>query len=349
VQGSATIIQDVPWVATPWGSGYHDMPSALRRVSGVNCLACHGPGTVPEPQGRWALLRADVCATCHDAPPRYGHVAAFKTSKMSRADADPRTRDDTCARCHTTWGFLDQPERRPPAHAGEAGIGCAACHAVHPEHREEGATTVGRVCAAALPREVAVPAALEGRVPNTAAKSRVCLPCHTPDGDGGPASSAAALWLGHGGLDPETGAPLDGEGPHAAVEGGCVGCHRSGPDGLGKGASHGFHADQAACAGCHAPKTEDVAAFRAQAQALFERLSDSTIARAGAGDTTGSAGTGRDPPHATPRRFDRSTPRGRALHDVLLVLEDRGAVAHNAPYARRLLDAAERALSRNGK
>jgi hypothetical protein len=308
------------------------MPAALRRVSGVNCLACHGPGTVPEPQGRWALLRTDVCATCHDAPPRYGHVAAFQTSKMSRADADPRTRDDACARCHTTWGFLAQPERRPPAHAGPTGIGCAACHAVHPEQKD---TTVGRVCAAALPRDVAVPPLLRGLFPGTAAKSRVCLPCHTPEGDGAPAASSAAIWLGRGGLDPETGAPLDGESPHAAVDGGCVGCHRAGPDGLGKGASHGFHGDEAACAGCHAPKTEDAAGLRAQAQGLLERL---------IGSTTTVAGSGANPSHATPRRIDFTSPRGRALHDVLLVLEDRGATAHNAPYARRLLTAAGRAL-----
>jgi hypothetical protein len=299
----------------------------------VNCLSCHGPGTVPEPEGRWALLRADVCATCHDAPPRYGHVAAFQTSKMSRADADPRTRDGACARCHTTWGFLDQPERQPPAHAGPAGIGCAACHAVHPEHKD---TTVGRVCAAALPRDAVVPALLEGRVPQAASKSLVCLSCHAPDGDGVPAATSAALWLGRGGLDPETGAPLDaaeGETPHASVESGCIGCHRGGPDGFGKGASHGFRSDETACAGCHAPKPRDEAVQKL-AEDLFVRLSGPAVA------SSGTAG----PAHATERRVDLATPRGRALHDVLLVLEDRGAAAHNAPYARRLLAAAGRAL-----
>jgi hypothetical protein len=37
---------------------------------------------------------------------------------------------------------------------------------------------------------------------------------------------------------------------------------------------------------------------------------------------------------------DRRTPLGRATWNLLLVLEDRGAGAHNARYARALLDAA---------
>jgi hypothetical protein len=48
--------------------------------------------------------------------------------------------------------------------------------------------------------------------------------------------------------------------------------------------------------------------------------------------------------HASGARIDRGTPVGRALWDVLLVLEDPAAAAHNGPYARALLDAAELAL-----
>jgi hypothetical protein len=36
----------------------------------------------------------------------------------------------------------------------------------------------------------------------------------------------------------------------------------------------------------------------------------------------------------------------RAAYDVLLVLEDRGAAAHNPTYATKLLDAAERVLQK---
>jgi hypothetical protein len=68
---------------------WDELPRALHRLGGVGCLACHGPGAIPEPAARAAILRSDVCAYCHDAPVRYGHVQAWKASKMARADRDP--------------------------------------------------------------------------------------------------------------------------------------------------------------------------------------------------------------------------------------------------------------------
>jgi hypothetical protein len=53
---------------------------------------------------------------------------------------------------------------------------------------------------------------------------------------------------------------------------------------------------------------------------------------------------GERPAHAGDARLDRGTPRGRALWDLLLVLEDRAAAAHNARYAEALLDAASSVL-----
>jgi hypothetical protein len=57
-------------------SEYEELPTPLRRLSGVGCMACHGAAAIPEPSARWAVLRSDVCAVCHDAAPRYGHVQA---------------------------------------------------------------------------------------------------------------------------------------------------------------------------------------------------------------------------------------------------------------------------------
>jgi hypothetical protein len=115
------------------------MPRALRRLAGVGCTACHGPGAIPEASARWAILRADVCASCHDAPPRYGHVAAWSRSAMARSDLRPETRAAPCARCHTTAGFLASIDARAetevPLDAGPLGIACAACHAPHAEAR----------------------------------------------------------------------------------------------------------------------------------------------------------------------------------------------------------------------
>jgi hypothetical protein len=314
-------------------TGWHDLPVALRRLGGVGCLGCHGPGAIPEPSARHGILRADVCATCHDAPPTYGHVAAWRESRMARADADPRTQSDAfCARCHTTWGFLGQPERRPPPDAAPAGIACAACHAVHPaEAQADGA--IGRQCAEALRREVGVPALLGGALPASADKSRICLSCHTPEGEA-LASSAATVWLGRGGLDPETGAPLTGAAPHGAIAGGCVGCHRAGPDDVGHGAGHAFRADASTCKTCHGDKpSTDV---RERALRLLRTFASNMA--------TSVAGS--EPPHATRPRFDRGTPQGRAAWNLTLVLEDPAAAVHNGPYARLLVDASERSLAR---
>jgi hypothetical protein len=291
-------------------------PSPLRRLGGVGCLACHGPGAVPEPSARWSLLRADVCAVCHDAPPRYGHVAAWRTSRMATADRDPRTTAAPCARCHTTAGFLAATgalagDRRTPEGVGPLGIGCAACHAVHAAQ----APTPG------LLREPAVPAVL-GEPPSSA--RTICLGCHAPDAE--TPSSAAALWLGRGGLDPASGRSLDGPAPHAAIAGGCIGCHRA--DGDERGAGHRFAAGPSACRGCHGPLPAD-AEIRSRALRLWTGLGQAPSS---------------DPPHAARPAIDRATPRGRAAWDLLLVLEDPAAAVHNPRYARRLLDAAAEAL-----
>jgi hypothetical protein len=240
---------------------------------------------------------------------------------MARADADARAaRDGECTPCHTTWGFLNDLRRRPPEESEPVGIACAACHAAHPER----ATAVGATCAGALLRDVSVPALLAGAIDARADRSRVCLVCHTPGpGDRAPAASAAAIWAGRGGVDPKSGSPIDGAAPHAAVPGGCIGCHRTGPPELERGSGHAFHAGSTACGVCHAAGRADPS-LRRRAEDLWTRL----------------GGSPSSTPHAASTRLDRSTTRGRALWNVALVIEDPAADAHNAPYARRLLDAA---------
>jgi hypothetical protein len=298
---------------------WEETPPPLRRLGGVGCLACHGPGAVPEESARWSILRADVCATCHDAPPRYGHVAAWEKSRMATADRDPRTAGAACARCHTTAGFLAAAgalpgARQAPPEVGPLGIGCAACHAVH---------APGRPAAPGLLRAVAAPAGL-GALPGGAGRSATCVACHAPGDDA--TSSAAALWLGRGGVDPRSGQSLDGPAPHRTLEGGCLGCHGAAA-GAAPGAGHTFAASPARCRGCHGPLPEDPA-LAARAARLWRAL----------GQAAGH------PPHAARPTLDRMTARGRAAWNVQLVLEDPGASVHNPRYARRLLDAAEEAL-----
>ncbi|HXU04212.1 MAG TPA: hypothetical protein VN903_24800 [Polyangia bacterium] len=332
---------------------WNELPRDLHRLGGVGCLACHGPGAIPEASARWAVLRTDLCATCHDAPPRYGHVVAWSQTRMARADRDPSTRERAlCVPCHTTWGFLATinrgtlsgfpnppamlrgeqsspaphaiatPERkpvdrRPPEDVGPVGITCSACHAVHDPRQPRGTTRLLR----ATPKPALLAeAASAAEVPNS-----VCLPCHTPDPlDETPSASTAALVFGRGGLDPVTGKPLMGAAPQAAVPGGCVGCHRSGPENVERGAGHAFRAPRAL------PSND----IRARAENLWRALRGS--------EYEGPAHAGR----AGAITADRRTPRGRAIWNLLLVLEDRAADAHNAPYARALLDAAEAVLNK---
>jgi hypothetical protein len=333
--GFADVARGLSGGALAW-AGWSEVPRALRRVGGVTCLGCHGPGAIPQPEERWALLRADVCATCHDAPPEYGHVAAWRASRMARADADPRVRADAaCARCHTTAGFLAQTAERPgawaaPEEAGPVGVTCAACHAVHdpadaarPAH--------------ALLRRVELPASLEGAsIPEA---SLVCIPCHAPGGALAPEASAAALWAGVGGVDVDTAEPLPKIAPHGAVERGCLGCHGAGPANLRRGAAHAFASDPRACAPCHAGGAPDVASLgRALREEASAALGEILRARPPSRDLPAD-----DPPHAAGASL-AADPLGRAEYDVRLVLEDPAAAAHNAPYARALLEAARRAL-----
>jgi hypothetical protein len=296
----------------------------------VGCLACHGPGAIPEPAARHAVLRSDVCGYCHDAPPRYGHVAAWRVSAMARSDVDASARRDArCARCHTTRGFLEHQGARAaspePAPDEPIGIGCAACHAVH-------ADSSGTL--PALLRAVRMPTLLSDQPVDP--KARVCTPCHTPSVDEAlPSASSAALIAGRGGVDPRSGAPLEGAAPHAEVEGGCVGCHRVGPPGLERGAGHGFQSSREGCPRCHAPAPESRREeLRDRAAALWAKL-----------ERRFPPSPRSRPPHAGAIRADPRTPLGRAARNALLVLEDPAAAEHNLPYALTLLDASERWLA----
>ena len=329
--------------------GSHDvsqLPRPLRRLGSVGCLACHGPGALPEVSARWSILRSDVCAFCHDAPPRYGHVAGWRSSAMAHADRDPEARANAkCTSCHTTWGFLEQaapaaaglPDRRPPDDAGDVGIACAACHETHgAPHTAPGTTT-------ALLREPQLPAILDG-VPELAhSRSAVCFGCHAPDAQSSlPRASAAAIFAGRGGLDPETGARLTGPAPHLAVTGGCVGCHDAGPAGLERGSNHAFAANSKRCVPCHATPPASSSALIGEARALWQKLRDLRVVERAPTEAESR------PQHAADFvRVTAPRPLARAAWDIALLLEDRAATVHNPSYAARLLQTSRAAIERS--
>jgi hypothetical protein len=233
---------------TPASLGsWTDLARPLRRLAGVGCTSCHGPGAIPEPSANWAVLRSDVCATCHDSPPRYPHVAQWSSTKMARADAAPETRTrDECRSCHTTAGFLG----RKPAPEHAIGIGCAACHAPHAsEHGDK------------LLRQVALPEGF-GELPPSAAPSRACIACHASPKGQLPRASAASILFG---------APH----AHATLPGGCIACHGAPRDARGR-LDHGFRVDRKACASCHPGGSDEKLtageSIQDRARKLFTRL-----------------------------------------------------------------------------
>lgn len=310
---------------------YDDLPRALRRLGGVGCMACHGPTKIPEPEQRFALMRTDVCAVCHDAPPRYGHVQALASSRMGHADSSPASREPACARCHTAWGAVGRPA--PPSETAAFGITCATCHDVHPHGAAaKQPATPEQPSHGGLLRDFALPATLPNPPASFQGQSRVCIACHAPSSDTlRPEASAAAIVAGQGGFEPATGAPLVLAAPHAAATKGCLSCHDSGPEGLLLGKSHGFRATETACARCHdTPKLRD-SSLAQRARQLLATL-----------DPEHSSGDVGKPWHASYQRLLPTPQQSRALRNVLLVLEDPAADVHHPGYARALLDAAER-------
>ena len=288
---------------------YRDLPRPLRRLAGVTCTACHGPGAIPEPAARWAVLRTDLCATCHDAPPRYGHVEAWLSTRMARADRDPAARLTTpCRGCHTTAGFLGRigvrKDAGPTSPDLELGIGCAACHAPHGDH-------IGRALLRALP------APRGWKLPETALPSRVCVECHA-----GPDASAATLLFDH-----------DAIGAHALVPKGCIGCHAGRPaSATARGKNHSFGIDQQRCSrGCHAdgvPKADPT--IRERTDAALRAL--------------GLRPDPKRPLHARELHRIVDPKRREALELVRLLSGDGAAAAHDARRARTLLDRVETLL-----
>jgi hypothetical protein len=313
---------------------YEQLPRALRRLGGVGCMACHGPTRIPEPAARLHLLSNDVCAVCHDAPPRYGHVMALEASRMGHADSRPETRAQPCARCHTNWGALGRTAPSAQADQPGGGISCVTCHDVHPHGQQARDAEPSH---AGLLRSLPVAASLSDLPPGLLGTSRVCISCHSPsDGAPEPEASAAVIVAGTGGLVPTDGAELRLAGPHSRDMRGCLSCHDGGPEPLVLGRSHAFRASEQACARCHAsPPPRDPGIAR-RARALLERLEPGQ-----------SSGAAPQPWHARRAATTPTTPtRARALRNVLLVLEDPAADVHHPRYARALLDAAETGASR---
>jgi hypothetical protein len=188
-----------------------------------------------------------------------------------------------------------------------------------------------------------LPEAFDAVPAEARARSGPCIVCHASDGSRDLArASAAAIWVGRGGVDVESGAPLTGSAPHLGVPGGCVGCHATGPTENHSGKNHAFRADLARCASCHRePPAKDGASLEREARELWQRLLDLGVVE---------VASTRSPPrpvHAASRlgRTSRAS-LARAAIDLSLLLEDPAAAVHNLGYATRLLEASRKAIAK---
>jgi hypothetical protein len=208
-------------------------------------------------------------------------------------------------------------------------------------------------------RKIAWPPLLPSLSDETAQRSAICLPCHTPDPSraSAPFASAAALWLGRGGLDPTTGASLEGPAPLAGLDGGCLHCHKGDGESCGEpasfarrvpsregmgtlpgfpsttvGGNHTFAARWQDCVECPKEDPKRPGGIQQRARQLYL---DARLFRV-LGDVR--------PLHASTAEIRRNIPARRALWNLLLLLEDKAAEVHNPPYAKTLLESAESIL-----
>jgi hypothetical protein len=269
--------------ATPAAGEYDKMPADLKYLASIQCENCHGPGSdhgasliTPSKD----LKSANVCGTCHDAPPFHTLFSLWSQSAHSKRDlalqvgtVDARGATAAhCGRCHTSQGFdaylpqlvagkgdqklLEDDGVTPADVTYMTGLGmtnasvepttCQTCHDPH-----------------------SLKLNLEGDVPLLAAgfgvfgvgEGSLCMSCHnTRNGLHDDAHLPADYSAPH---TPSQTDVLMGQNAyfvkvgdlsaHAAIGDTCVQCHvRLVPTALGSATSnHTFAADTTICAKCH--------------------------------------------------------------------------------------------------
>jgi predicted CXXCH cytochrome family protein len=340
------------------------LPASVRLWANVQCEQCHGPGRF------WTGLSADVCAQCHDAPPRYGVVAEWRRSPMSVSPAGVAAARGDCASCHTAHGAIGRLRGRsmprPHEEPVAQGVTCAVCHDPHVARGPAQLRRAGDVTFAG--KTIA------------AGQGAVCFTCHGIWGAGRdpdpllgdvPHAPQAFMLL--------TAAPR-GHAPHANVRDLCVGCHMFGAGRRAQGpremGGHTFSLRSgrdtldAACRPCH----QDVAHLRVHGGEGQQELAVETarleaevklaVAALGLTACDGSravdvaardgrivlldalgrvvAGCGGDP-LAVPGSAERLW---SALRGLLIVKGDGSEGVHNLPLARALIEQGRLALAR---
>jgi hypothetical protein len=350
--------------ASPTAGAWDAVPARVKLWANVQCEQCHGPGRF------WTGLSANVCAQCHDAPPRYHILGDWRRSRMSVPPAGAAAARADCATCHSAHGGIARIDggtaARPKEEPEAQGITCPVCHDPHEARFPVQLRRFGDVTVAG--RTVA------------SGKSAVCFSCHgtyegppaTPDGRAPHAPQGFMLLTPAG----------DASAPHAAVPDLCVGCHmkrpevaatarpaRAGEASRGAMGGHTFSLRgsgetlDAACRECHEDVrglsvggglatrrlAEDTLRLRARVQAAAAGLDVRGCSGSPAADVVAREGvlvlvdalgrTLEDCAHVpvAPPSTPATAPLLRAATLAAILEKDRSRGAHNLPLAARLV------------
>ena len=345
------------FVHDAWPGGAAPLPRDLQRVANVSCLACHGPGRLPEHGRRPMVVRVGVCAQCHDRPPKYARVAEWRESRMSAPATDPARSAAECAGCHTAQGAVARMRGRlvsaVPVELAEP-VSCAVCHVAHTAEPE-------------LLRTTGTAATVSG-VLFEAGRARACLGCHQADGRADaaaeeqrrlPEAPQTEVLFGTGAFG-AAGRPWRPT-PNLCVDCHMVRCLDCHADAERRAGGHTFQAMpplEPAPVDCDGDGrvlrlADEVAACLARLEAAIraELAVVPGCARARLGRDgrrlvpVGPAGERLPECEAEWVRPER-TPLYRAAHDWALIDRDGSAGAHNPPFTIAVLQAALRLLGR---
>jgi len=294
-------------------------------LAGVQCENCHGPGSHhaadAENVGLDVQLDSAMCGDCHRSchgmcgDYYHPHYEQWSTSKHAQALADIRwlpEYEQSCLECHSADYRLASEGAKPAATEALYNLECVACHDPH------GSANAYHL---RLPAE------------------SLCAQCHTMDNampGQEPDRPQFEFLHGFGGFALDW-TPLDGmyPTPFVILDGKCVFCHvhrevYGGPE-QPANSGHTFESDIRACAPCHSEADATV-----RITTVYDEIAPrmATIAR--------YLDPG-DPVYVDPAALSLEE-RERyiiAKFNYELVNADRSFGAHNAPFARRLLEETE--------
>jgi len=244
----------------PANSGYDDLdPEVAARFGGVQCEACHGPGSdhIATREPMLSNFGADLCGDCHTGGhhPTYDEWAVSAHAVALSLPRETNSHFSThCLECHSAdYIFADSiPEDATPFDF-EFGITCAVCHDPHSDENEYQL------------RKPIVP---------------LCAECHTAGGaspGSNPHHPNGDIFQGTGGYE-YPGEDYENS-AHTIIENGCAACHMwtSPFNATGQDedaiSGHTFLPLVQACQECHSSATDfDLYGFQTNIANLFAQL-----------------------------------------------------------------------------